>query len=53
LGKAYATGVFTEAGYTRVEFADARTYHNFAGGVHCGTNAIRQIPSGKWWLSVA
>lgn len=24
-------------------------YHRLGGEVHCGTNAIRQVPSQKWW----
>lgn len=26
-------------------------YHRNAGEVHCGTNAVRAIPSAKWWES--
>ncbi|HVH41623.1 MAG TPA: protein-arginine deiminase family protein, partial [Labilithrix sp.] len=35
-----------------VHFAeDWDTYHRMLGEVHCGTNAIRQIPQAKWWES--
>ena len=40
---------FTRAGYTAVEMVDSTTYHNAGGNVHCGTNAIREIPAGSWW----
>ena len=46
---AYATAAFKSAGYTKIFFADTRVYHDASGGIHCGTNVIRSIPSGKWW----
>ncbi|QOV90295.1 protein-arginine deiminase family protein [Humisphaera borealis] len=45
----YAAAVFRGAGYTTVRFADAAIYHNSGGSIHCGTNAIREIPTEKWW----
>jgi len=27
-------------------------YHNYAGEVHCGSNAMRQVPKEKWWEAV-
>jgi hypothetical protein len=49
LFQGYATSVFREGGYGKVFFADARIYHNSSGSVHCATNAIRTLPSDKWW----
>ena len=28
---------------------DWNLYHRLAGEVHCGTNALRAVPSQKWW----
>lgn len=28
---------------------DSRGYHIGAGGIHCGTNVIREIPTYNWW----
>jgi hypothetical protein len=45
----YVVAAFTGAGYDAVEVVDSTTYHNAGGGLHCGTNSIRDIPSGSWW----
>jgi hypothetical protein len=45
----YASSVFRAAGYRNVVLADARLYHDTSGSLHCGTNAIRAVPAGKWW----
>jgi hypothetical protein len=47
--ESYATAAFKQVGYTRVVYTDTRLYHNASGDLHCGTNAIREIPSLKWW----
>lgn len=47
----YVSNTFVAGGYKRVRFIDARFYHNGSGGVHCGTNVFRDIPSRAWWLS--
>lgn len=47
----YATKVFGAGGYTRTVFTDARIYHDSSGSVHCGTNAIRELPTDDWWLA--
>ncbi|MDP1916075.1 MAG: protein-arginine deiminase family protein [Myxococcales bacterium] len=36
-------------GYTIRFVDDWNLYHRMAGEVHCGTNAMRAIPSTKWW----
>lgn len=46
----YAAAVFRGAGYTTIRFADASFYHDASGSIHCGTNAIRDIPADKWWI---
>ncbi len=51
LFQGYASAVFKKGGYTKVVFADARIYHNSSGSVHCATNAIRALPSEKWWAA--
>jgi protein-arginine deiminase len=45
----YVSATFRRAGYRTIEFADSTTYHNTGGNIHCGTNAIREIPRGPWW----
>lgn len=45
----YARAAFRKVGFATTTFIDARSYHNGGGSVHCATNAIRTIPSGKWW----
>jgi hypothetical protein len=45
----YARAAFRKVGFSTVTFIDARSYHNGGGSVHCATNAIRTLPSGKWW----
>ena len=39
----------TPYGYTIRFVDDWNLYHRMAGEVHCGTNAMRAIPSTKWW----
>lgn len=39
----------TPYGYTIRFIDDWNLYHRMAGEVHCGTNAMRAIPSTKWW----
>ena len=39
----------TPYGYTIRFIDDWDLYHRMAGEVHCGTNAMRAIPSTKWW----
>jgi hypothetical protein len=46
----YVTSTFKRAGYTAVAVVDSTTYHNSGGSLHCGTNAIREIPAGPWWI---
>ncbi|MBM4780599.1 MAG: protein-arginine deiminase [Archangiaceae bacterium] len=36
-------------GYTVKWVENWNLYHRLAGEVHCGTNAMRAIPSTKWW----
>lgn len=36
-------------GYTVKWVENWNLYHRMAGEVHCGTNAMRAIPSTKWW----
>lgn len=36
-------------GYTVKWIENWNLYHRMAGEVHCGTNAMRAIPSTKWW----
>jgi hypothetical protein len=45
----YARDAFRKVGFATTTFIDARSYHNAGGSVHCATNAIRTVPSGKWW----
>jgi hypothetical protein len=49
LFEAYTAATFRKAGYTSVTFTDTRLYHDAGGGIHCGTNTLRAIPSAKWW----
>lgn len=39
----------TPYGYTIRFIDDWNLYHRMAGEVHCGTNAMRAVPSTKWW----
>jgi len=39
----------TPYGYTIRFIDDWNLYHRMAGEVHCATNAMRAIPSTKWW----
>jgi hypothetical protein len=50
LFEAYTAATFRKAGYTNVTFTDTRLYHDSGGGIHCGTNTLRAIPSAKWWV---
>ena len=47
----YVRSMFEIAGFNsnNVKFADAASYHEGCGLVHCGTNALRQIPAYDWW----
>jgi Protein-arginine deiminase (PAD) len=45
----YARKVFLRAGYKQIRFADSTLYHNAGGSIHCGTNAIRELPESLWW----
>ena len=45
----YVVATFKKSGYSRVELVDSTTYHNNGGSLHCGTNAIREIPLDEWW----
>jgi hypothetical protein len=46
----YVEEAFKGAGYNSVVTADSTTYHNAGGNLHCGTNAIRDVPDGSWWV---
>jgi hypothetical protein len=46
----YVEAAFKGAGYNSVELCDSTTYHNAGGNLHCGTNAIRELPGGVWWV---
>jgi hypothetical protein len=37
------------SGYSNVIPTDQSYYDVHLGGVHCGTNFIRAIPTDKWW----
>lgn len=45
----YVDTTFKRSGYSAVELVDSTTYHNGGGNLHCGTNAIREIPKEFWW----
>jgi hypothetical protein len=45
----YARKVFLRASYKQIRVADPTLYYNAGGSIHCGTNAIRKIPSSLWW----
>ncbi|MDB5295176.1 MAG: protein-arginine deiminase type-2 [Phycisphaerales bacterium] len=47
--QAYADAAFRRVGYATVVHADSRLYHDAGGNLHCGTNAVRGVPAGKWW----
>jgi protein-arginine deiminase len=42
---------FAKAGWAVHWVEDWDLYHALLGEVHCGTNAIREIPEAKWWES--
>ncbi|MFT3788177.1 MAG: protein-arginine deiminase family protein [Tepidisphaeraceae bacterium] len=46
----YVTATFKRGGFTVVSYVDSRLYTLGSGGVHCGTNAVREIPDRAWWL---
>ena len=53
----YVRNLFDKSGYSNVNEADSRFYHNWSGDIHCGTNKQRTIPPGPqedppgydWW----
>jgi len=49
LFRAQLEDALTPYGYTIRWIDDWNLYHRMAGEVHCGTNAMRAIPSTKWW----
>jgi hypothetical protein len=49
LFQAYANATFKGVGYKTVEFTDTRLYHDSGGGIHCGTNALRALPTTRPW----
>lgn len=51
LFKDYVADVFTRTGYTNVLFTNANVYHDSGGSIHCGTNAIRDVPDFDWWTA--
>jgi protein-arginine deiminase len=44
------TDEFAKVGITVHYIENWDLYHRLLGEVHCGTNALRAVPSGtKWW----
>jgi hypothetical protein len=46
----YVNATFEGAGYRFIQAVDSTTYHNAGGNLHCGTNVIREVPQGSWWI---
>ncbi|KAM3498884.1 hypothetical protein MY10362_007820 [Beauveria mimosiformis] len=47
--RAATDAAYAKAGYTVHYVDDWFTHHDNMGEVHCGSNAIRHLPGGKWW----
>ena len=45
----YVEKLLKKAGFSDVNDADSRVYHNGLGDIHCGTNVQRVIPDYNWW----
>jgi Protein-arginine deiminase (PAD) len=46
----YVESSFRRNGFAEVVFVDCRNYTMSSGGVHCGTNVVRDVPIREWWI---
>ncbi|EFY93983.2 protein-arginine deiminase type-4 [Metarhizium robertsii ARSEF 23] len=46
---AAVNAAYQKANYTVLYMDDWFTHHEKVGEVHCGSNAIRELPAVKWW----